>query len=83
MTCADHNILFLPFFAPDEAQTLDAVYRNDQSAIQGMSDALSECLSAAGGIRKTGKELNWLGWLNESRCAVVFGGIERCIPGLF
>ncbi len=45
MIYADHNILFIPFFAADEAQTLDAVFRNDQSAVEGMSDILSECLS--------------------------------------
>jgi hypothetical protein len=45
MICADHNILFIPYFAADEAQTLDAVLRNDQSAVEGMSDTLSECSS--------------------------------------
>ena len=39
MIFADHNILFIPFFAADEARTLDAVLRNDQSAVEGMSDA--------------------------------------------
>lgn len=45
MINADHNILFIPYFAADEAQTLDAVLRNDQSTIEGMSDTLSERLS--------------------------------------
>jgi hypothetical protein len=45
MKYADHNILFVPYFAADEAQTLDAVLRNDQSVIEGMSDPISECLS--------------------------------------
>jgi hypothetical protein len=45
MICADHNILFIPFFAADEARTLDAVLRNDQSVVEGMSDTLLECLS--------------------------------------
>ena len=45
MICADHNILFIPYFAADEAQTLDAILRNDQSAVEGMSDTLSERLS--------------------------------------
>jgi hypothetical protein len=45
MICADHNILFIPFFAADEAQTLDAIFRNDQSEVEGMSDTLSECSS--------------------------------------
>ncbi len=40
MICADHNILFIPFFAADEAQTLDAVLRNDQSAVESMSDIM-------------------------------------------
>jgi len=45
MICADHNTLFIPFFAADEAQTLDALHRNDQSAVEGMSDTLSKYLS--------------------------------------
>ncbi len=44
-TCVDHNILFTPFWAADEAQTLDAILRNDENAVKGMSDALSERLS--------------------------------------
>ena len=38
MIYADHNILFIPFFAADEAQTLDGVLRNDQSVVEGMTD---------------------------------------------
>jgi hypothetical protein len=37
MTCADHNILFVPCFAADEAQTFDAIFRNDEGAIEGLS----------------------------------------------
>lgn len=43
----DHNILFIPFFAADEAQTLDAVFRNDQSAVE----------AATAEFEKTGKGL--------------------------
>jgi alcohol oxidase len=35
--CADHNILFIPYFAADEAQTLDAIFRNDEGAIDGLT----------------------------------------------
>ncbi|KAH9987565.1 alcohol oxidase-like protein [Russula vinacea] len=30
----DHNIVFVPYFCADEAQTLDAIVRNDESAIE-------------------------------------------------
>ena len=36
-TCLDHNIMFSPYFAADEAQTLDAIYGGDGSAIAGVS----------------------------------------------
>jgi hypothetical protein len=45
MVYADHNILFIPYFAADEAQTLDGVLRNDQATVEGMSKTLSECSS--------------------------------------
>lgn len=45
MIYADHNVLFIPYFAADEAQTLDGVLRNDQSVVEGMYDTLSEYLS--------------------------------------
>jgi len=35
-TCLDHNIMFAPYFAADEAQTLDAIYGNDENAIAGV-----------------------------------------------
>jgi len=35
-SCADHNIMFTSYFAADEAETLDAIYRNDADAIAGM-----------------------------------------------
>ncbi|KAI0267246.1 GMC oxidoreductase-domain-containing protein, partial [Russula aff. rugulosa BPL654] len=41
----DHNILFIPYFAADEAQTLDAILRNDQSAVE----------AATAEFEKTGK----------------------------
>jgi hypothetical protein len=41
----DHNVLFVPYFSADEAKTLDAILRNDESAVEGMSDTLSQCLS--------------------------------------
>jgi hypothetical protein len=41
----DHNVLFVPYFSADEAQTLDAIFRNDESAVEGMSDTVSQCLS--------------------------------------
>ena len=33
---ADHNIMFTSYFAADEAETLDSIYRNDAEAIAGM-----------------------------------------------
>ena len=36
-TCLDHNIMFSPYFAADEAQTLDAIYGGDGNAIAGAS----------------------------------------------
>ena len=35
-SCADHNIMFSSYFAADEAETLDSIYRNDADAIAGM-----------------------------------------------
>jgi hypothetical protein len=35
-TCLDHNIMFSPYFAADEAQTLDAIYGGDGNAIAGV-----------------------------------------------
>ena len=32
---SDHNILFARYFAADEAQTLDALFRNEEGAIDG------------------------------------------------
>jgi len=37
LTCTDHNILFIPCFSSDEAQTFDAIFRNDEGAIEGVS----------------------------------------------
>jgi hypothetical protein len=37
MMRADHNILFVPYFSADEAQTFDAIFRNDEGAIEGLS----------------------------------------------
>jgi alcohol oxidase len=34
---ADHNNLFVPYFCADQAQTLDAIFRNDESAVEGVS----------------------------------------------
>ena len=33
----DHNILFVPYFSANEAQTFDAIIRNDEGAIKGVS----------------------------------------------
>ncbi len=35
--CPDHNILFVPYFSADEGQTFDAIVRNDEGAIEGVS----------------------------------------------
>ncbi len=45
MICIDHNILFIPFFSAGEAQTLDEILRNDESAVKGMSGTLTHSLS--------------------------------------
>jgi hypothetical protein len=34
---ADHNIIFTSYFAADEAETLDAIYRSDEDTITGRS----------------------------------------------
>jgi alcohol oxidase len=34
---ADHNIIFVPCFAADEAQTFDAIFRNDEGAVESGS----------------------------------------------
>ena len=34
--CADHNALVFKYFAADEAQSLDAIFRNEVGAIDGM-----------------------------------------------
>ena len=44
MIRVDHNILFVPYFAADEAQTLDGIFRNDKSAVEGMTDTRSQRL---------------------------------------
>ncbi|KAF8462186.1 alcohol oxidase-like protein, partial [Russula ochroleuca] len=43
----DHNVLFVPYFSADEAQTLDAIFRNDESAVE----------AATAELEKTGKGL--------------------------
>ncbi|KAH9978294.1 alcohol oxidase [Russula compacta] len=43
----DHNILFVPYFSADEAQTFDAIFRNDEGAIE----------AATAEFAKTGKGL--------------------------
>ncbi|KAI0294579.1 alcohol oxidase [Russula brevipes] len=43
----DHNILFLPYFSADEAETLDAILRNDEGALE----------AAVAEFEKTGKGL--------------------------
>ena len=35
-TCTDHNALFIPCYSSDEAQTLDAIARSDDGAIEGV-----------------------------------------------
>ncbi len=35
-TCLDHNIMFTSYFAADEAQTLDAIFGNEENAIAGV-----------------------------------------------
>ncbi|KAH9987561.1 GMC oxidoreductase-domain-containing protein [Russula vinacea] len=42
-----HNVLFVPYFSADEAQTLDAIFRNDESAVE----------AATAELEKTGKGL--------------------------
>ncbi len=37
--CADHNIFDLKYFAADEAQSLDAILRNEEGAIDGVVQA--------------------------------------------
>ena len=34
---ADHNIIFTSYFAADEAETLDTIYRSDEDTITGGS----------------------------------------------
>lgn len=34
--CLDHNVLSSKYFAADEAQSLDAIFRNEEGAIDGM-----------------------------------------------
>ena len=34
--CADHNGLVIQYFAAKEAQSLDAIFRNEEGAIDGM-----------------------------------------------
>ena len=38
-TCAyvDHNLIFLKYFAADESQSLAAIFRNEEGAIDGVS----------------------------------------------
>ena len=36
-SCADHNILLARYFAADEAQSLNALFRNEEGAIDGGS----------------------------------------------
>ena len=36
--------MFTSYFAADEAETLDAIYRNDADAIAGMSSSLVLCM---------------------------------------
>ncbi|KAH9046728.1 alcohol oxidase-like protein [Lactarius hengduanensis] len=38
----DHNVLFLEFFAADEAQTMDAIFRNEEGAIDVMAAELGK-----------------------------------------
>ena len=35
--CADHNGLIIQYFAAKEAQSLDAIFRNEEGAIDGMN----------------------------------------------
>lgn len=44
---ADHNILFVPYFSADEARTFDAIFRNDEGAIEGLSPRSLEKLHVA------------------------------------
>ena len=37
MIRTDHNIVFSPYIAADEAQTLDGIFRNNESAVEGRS----------------------------------------------
>ena len=45
MIRSDHNVLFVPYFCADEAETLDAIFRNDGNAVEGMSETPSHSLS--------------------------------------
>jgi alcohol oxidase len=38
---ADHSVLFIKYFAADEAQSLDAIFRGEEGAVDGMSVLLS------------------------------------------
>jgi hypothetical protein len=40
-TRADHNILFVPCFSADEAQTFDAFFRNEEGAIEGVPSSMT------------------------------------------
>jgi hypothetical protein len=44
LTCRSQHFIH-SIFAADEAQTLDAILRNDENAVKGISDTLSERLS--------------------------------------
>lgn len=37
LRCADHNVMGTSYLVADEAETLDAIYRNDVDAIAGLS----------------------------------------------
>ena len=66
-TRADHNIIFVPCFAADEAQTFDAIFRNDEGAVEGGSssrylvethmDTDLHIIAATAEFSKTGKGL--------------------------
>ena len=38
--CADHNVIAVTYFAADEAQPLDAIFRQEEGAIDGASALL-------------------------------------------
>ena len=48
--CADHSIFFIKYFAADEAQSLDVIFRNEEGAVDGMPVLLPPLTGVLRGI---------------------------------